>query len=176
MKVYEKTTLDEWDHPTINRPDSSNAMVDWTHETDPHGIIPVGWTMPGQYKVVCFPAPSGTDVLFLKVGVKYKGCTGRYSTTRAYIDILRDYLATVDRMEVFKAEDAYLRKAMQKSLQEEPLDPREPRKVRLDRLKSYYLKYLVEDPIDGTSLDCDVLDLIEKLQEKYKNDHGQIGV
>lgn len=108
MEIYQKTTLDEWDHPTLNIPDCSNAISDWQHDTDPHGIIPTGWVLPGQYKVVCFPAPSGTDVLSLMVGVKYKGCTGRYSTTRCYIHVLRDYLANVDFMEIHKAQDAYL--------------------------------------------------------------------
>ncbi len=56
------------------------------------------------------------------------------------------------------------------------LHPSTSRKVRLDRLKEYYLHNLVEDPQDGTALDCDILDMIEALQKKYKNDHGQIVV
>jgi hypothetical protein len=43
-------------------------------------------------------------------------------------------------------------------------------------LKKFYLEYLVEDPIDGTSLDCEVLDIIDALKKKYKDDQGQLGV
>jgi hypothetical protein len=34
-------------------------------------------------------------------------------------------------------------------------------------LKQYYLDKLCEDPFDGTIFDLNVLDAIEKLQEKY---------
>lgn len=39
-------------------------------------------------------------------------------------------------------------------------------KVR--HLIEYYLKNLVQDPIDGTRFDCDVLDALESLEKKYK--------
>ena len=64
------------------------------HDTDPHGIIPVGWINPGQYEVICFLSPIGTDVLDLMVGVKYPNHQS-LTTTRCYIHILRDYLARV---------------------------------------------------------------------------------
>lgn len=56
------------------------------------------------------------------------------------------------------------------------LAPQEKRSVRLEMLKKFYLEYLVEDPIDGTSLDCEVLDIIDALKKKYKDDQGQLGV
>jgi hypothetical protein len=39
---------------------------------------------------------------------------------------------------------------------------------RLESLKQYYLNTFVEDPIDGSQLDNEILDFIEKLQTKYK--------
>lgn len=49
-----------------------------------------------------------------------------------------------------------------------PIDA--PRNERLEQLKMYYLKYLVEDPQDGTRFDCDILDMIETLRKKYEKD------
>lgn len=75
---------------------------DWEHDADPHGVIPKGWVLPGQYKVVCFLSPSGVSVLSLMVGIKYKNCVGRYSTTLSYISVLRDYFLNVDLAEINK--------------------------------------------------------------------------
>jgi len=38
---------------------------------------------------------------------------------------------------------------------------------RLENLKQYFLENLVEDPIDGTPFDTDVLRSIETLQNQY---------
>lgn len=43
------------------------------------------------------------------------------------------------------------------------------RYTRLEMLKQFFLAILVEDPIDGTVFDLDVLNAIESLKEKYKN-------
>ena len=112
MKIFVKETLDEWDHPTINLPNASNAITENDYDEDPHGIIPTGWVFPRQYKVICFVG-GWKDVLSLMVGVKYKNCTGRYSTTRDYIHVLKDYLTHVDYMEVLLAKDRYLDKKIQ---------------------------------------------------------------
>lgn len=42
------------------------------------------------------------------------------------------------------------------------------RQLALEKLKDYFLHDLVEDPIDGTGFDCDVLDAINALIDKYK--------
>ena len=39
---------------------------------------------------------------------------------------------------------------------------------KLTALKSYYLNHLVDDPIDGSRFDCDVLDALDALMGKYK--------
>ena len=39
---------------------------------------------------------------------------------------------------------------------------------KLTALKMYYLNHLVDDPIDGSRLDCDVLDALNALIGKYK--------
>lgn len=39
---------------------------------------------------------------------------------------------------------------------------------KLRVLKKYFLDNLVEDPIDGTKFDCDVLDALCKLEERYE--------
>lgn len=44
------------------------------------------------------------------------------------------------------------------------------RKDKLEVLKLYYLRHMVEDPIDGNRFDMDVLDAIEALQRKYDGD------
>lgn len=76
---------------------------------DPHGIVPVGWVFPGQYEVVCFPAPTGKSVLSLMVGVKYPSHAGDqpYTTTLDYITVLRDYLARTPPMRIFEAQYAW---------------------------------------------------------------------
>ncbi len=38
----------------------------------------------------------------------------------------------------------------------------------LKNMKKYYLKTYVEDPIDGTNFDCDILDSFNLLIEKYE--------
>lgn len=43
-----------------------------------------------------------------------------------------------------------------------------PKAERLERLKMFFLRVLVEDPLDGTLFDCDVLNAIETLETKYK--------
>ena len=86
---------------------------EWQHDEDPHGIIPVGWINPGQYEVVCFPAPTGTSVLSLMVGVKYPGYVENgwgYSTTLCYITILKDYLAKADPVAIFDAQNKWRKK------------------------------------------------------------------
>lgn len=86
-------------------------------DTDPHGIIPVGWINPGQYEVIGFCAPAGTDVLALMVGVKYPN---QSSTTRCYIDILKDYLGKVSRDTIFKAQDAWRKRKIKEFLEKHP--------------------------------------------------------
>ncbi len=49
------------------------------------------------------------------------------------------------------------------------IDPNATGPERLGYLLNYYLDVLVEDPIDGTNLDCDVIDAIKNLQRKYPN-------
>jgi len=96
---------------------------EWEHETDPHGIIPVGWINPGQYEVICFPAPTGTDVLSLMVGLKYPNHQSplhKYSTTRAYIHVLRDYLGRCSHDEIFKSQDAWREKKMEEFAKNNP--------------------------------------------------------
>lgn len=97
--------------------------MDWEHDTDPHGIIPVGWINPGQYEVICFPAPTGTDVLSLMVGVKYPNHNSpahAYSTTRCYIHVLKDYLARANHDAIFKAQDAWRKKKTKEFLEKFP--------------------------------------------------------
>jgi hypothetical protein len=107
-EIFQKTELDpEWDHPTINRPDISNALTKETYDADPHGIVPKGWVFPGQYKVECFLGDTRNDVLSLMVGIKYKNCTGRYSTSRCYIHVLQDYLARADYRDILASQDAW---------------------------------------------------------------------
>jgi len=53
------------------------------------------------------------------------------------------------------------------------LDPQAPRQERLERLKQYYLRYLVEDPQDGTTFDCAILDFLRDMEEEYKENLGQ---
>lgn len=38
---------------------------------------------------------------------------------------------------------------------------------RIENLEKYFLKNLTEDPIDGTSFDCDILEQLKTLKEKY---------
>ena len=45
--------------------------------------------------------------------------------------------------------------------------PDSTRHERLENLKQYYLERLFEDPHEGSAFDCDVLDAIKALQEKY---------
>lgn len=49
---------------------------------------------------------------------------------------------------------------------------RKSRIYKLKKLMSFYLENLVEDPIDGTYFDLEVIDLIEYLIKRYerKND------
>lgn len=47
------------------------------------------------------------------------------------------------------------------------LQPQVKRRVRLAYLKNYYLSFLVEDPVDGTVFDVEVLNLIDALQRKH---------
>lgn len=44
---------------------------------------------------------------------------------------------------------------------------RKKRKEKLYRLKMYYLTVLVEDSQDGTTFDCEVIDVINKLEEDF---------
>lgn len=44
------------------------------------------------------------------------------------------------------------------------------RHERIDILKEFFLENLVEDPIDGTSFDCDVLDTLEAIKERHTNE------
>lgn len=46
-------------------------------------------------------------------------------------------------------------------------ESRTQRQRILGELKLIYLGSLCEDPIDGTHFDCDVLEAIENLEEKY---------
>ena len=48
------------------------------------------------------------------------------------------------------------------------LPPDALRNERIRILQDFYLQYLVEDPIDGTSFDCDVLDFFDDLRKKYE--------
>lgn len=41
------------------------------------------------------------------------------------------------------------------------------RQKKIEALKQYYLYELVEDPIDGTIFDCEVLNALEELENKY---------
>lgn len=41
---------------------------------------------------------------------------------------------------------------------------------RINELIKYFAGKLSEDAQDGTPFDCDVLDTLEKLKEKYKDD------
>ena len=43
----------------------------------------------------------------------------------------------------------------------------ENRLVKLRILELFFLRKLVEDPRDGTEFDCDILDAIAVLKEKY---------
>ncbi len=47
------------------------------------------------------------------------------------------------------------------------IPPEVTRYERLEFLKQYYLRILFEDPHEGSMFDCDVLDAINALQEKY---------
>lgn len=38
----------------------------------------------------------------------------------------------------------------------------------IQKLKQYYLDHLVEDPYEGTSFDCKILDFLNVLEEKWK--------
>jgi hypothetical protein len=51
-----------------------------------------------------------------------------------------------------------------------PVPPQTSRKMKLGRLKQYFLCFIVEDPIDGSRFDLDVLTAIEKLEKQYEND------
>lgn len=42
----------------------------------------------------------------------------------------------------------------------------------LDQLKLYFLDNFVEDPVDGTEFDCDVLNSLDNLLEEYKIING----
>jgi len=53
-------------------------------------------------------------------------------------------------------------------LKQKPIIPGTGRFDRLARLRSFFLRTLVEDGIDGTDFDLDVLDTLEKLGKKYK--------
>jgi hypothetical protein len=99
---------------------------DWLYKNDPHGVIPTGWVNPGQYEVICFPAPTGTDVLSLMVGLKYPSHNSPdhlYSTTRCYIHVLQDYLKSVDAMEIFAAQDAWEKKKIKEFALQNPNSP-----------------------------------------------------
>jgi hypothetical protein len=54
----------------------------------------------------------------------------------------------------------------------ERLSPEVHRKERIAWLRRYYLTNLVEDPIDGTMFDCEILDFLRDMEEKHKNDRG----
>lgn len=43
------------------------------------------------------------------------------------------------------------------------------RSQKLKILEEYFLKNIVEDPIDGTNFDCDILNHFKILKNKYKN-------
>lgn len=47
-------------------------------------------------------------------------------------------------------------------------DPETSSLERIDRLQQYYLNVLVEDPQDGTALDCDILDMLKALKLKHR--------
>lgn len=96
--------------------------MDWEYDADPHGIIPVGWINPGQYEVICFFAPTGNNVLSLMVGVKYpnhQSSAHAYSTTRCYIHVLKDYLASVSYDTIAKAQNAWREKKTKEFLERE---------------------------------------------------------
>jgi hypothetical protein len=42
------------------------------------------------------------------------------------------------------------------------------RQEKIEKLKQFFLRKLVEDPQDGTDFDCDVLTSLEKLERKYE--------
>ena len=44
---------------------------------------------------------------------------------------------------------------------------RAERTQRIEYLKQYFLQVLAEDQMEGSQFDCDVLDAIKKLEEKY---------
>lgn len=48
-----------------------------------------------------------------------------------------------------------------------PLFEHLTREQKIQRLRQTFLDFLVEDPIDGTTFDCDVLDALKELEEKY---------
>lgn len=41
------------------------------------------------------------------------------------------------------------------------------RPERIEAVLQYFLKNLVEDPIDGTAFDCDVIETLDVLKKKY---------
>lgn len=44
---------------------------------------------------------------------------------------------------------------------------REDHLVKLRILELFFLRKLVDDPIDGSEFDCDILDMIKALKKKY---------
>ena len=48
-----------------------------------------------------------------------------------------------------------------------PLGPFATREERIGYLKSYFTGFLVEDPVDGTSFDCAVLDALDQVALEY---------
>lgn len=74
--------------------------------SDPHGIIPTGWKKPGDYEVISFFSPAGIDVLLLRVDIRYHDYKDS-SSSRDYIHVLQEYLATVDTATLIDTQNAY---------------------------------------------------------------------
>jgi len=52
----------------------------------------------------------------------------------------------------------------------QPVNPKTSRRERLEILKQYYLRILVEDPLEGTQFDCAVLDKIKEIKDREEDE------
>jgi hypothetical protein len=50
------------------------------------------------------------------------------------------------------------------------------RNERIEQLKQYFLAVHCEDPVDGTTFDCDVLDALKSLEAKYTDQPTDIHI
>jgi hypothetical protein len=76
-----------------------STQSSWEFDTDPNGIIPVGFIFDGNVRVVGFCSPMEPGIRKMMVQIAHPNYTGDKSTTIGYMTELRKYILSLSHME-----------------------------------------------------------------------------